>query len=85
MTPVLVCLKRYHRQGGKDSGQDSFRDGLILLCLYEKKIGKVMKGIVIDSAGNIWAASGGDDHVYLFDSDGTLIGGYQGGGTYGPW
>ena len=53
--------------------------------LYEKKIGKVMKGIVIDSAGNIWVASGGDDHVYLFDSDGTLIGGYQGGGMYGPW
>ena len=53
--------------------------------LYEMRIGKVMKGIVIDSEGNLWVASGGDDHVYRFDRNGYLLGGYQGGGVYGPW
>lgn len=63
----------------------SFSSSAGINLLYEKKIGKVMKGVLIDSAGNVWAASGGDDHVYQFDADGTLIGGYQGGGTWGPW
>jgi hypothetical protein len=49
------------------------------------RIGQVLKGIVIDSSGTIWAASGGNAHVYAFDSEGTVIGGYQGGGTDGPW
>jgi hypothetical protein len=48
-------------------------------------IGRTTKGIDIDSSGNIWVASGGDDHVYLFDSGGTLLGGFQGGGIDGPW
>ncbi len=48
-------------------------------------IGKDTKGIGIDSAGNIWVASGGDDHVYVFDSEGQLMGGFQGGGIWGPW
>ena len=34
---------------------------------------------------NLWVSSGGDDHVYAFTKDGTLIGGYQGGGVWGPW
>jgi hypothetical protein len=38
-----------------------------------------------DSAGNIWVASGGDDHVYLFDSAGNFGGGFRGGGIDGPW
>jgi len=53
--------------------------------LFQKQIGKVMKGIAIDHDGNIWTASGSDDHVYVFDSTGMLIGGYQGGGINGPW
>lgn len=53
--------------------------------LFEMRIGKVLKGIVIDSEGYLWVASGGDDHVYRFDRNGYLMGGYQGGGVYGPW
>jgi streptogramin lyase len=49
------------------------------------KIGRTNKGIAIDSKGIIWVGSGGDNHVYAFEPDGTLIGGYQGGGIYGPW
>jgi sugar lactone lactonase YvrE len=68
------------------SGIVNFRlNGKTVERLRETTIGKVMKGIVIDFLGNIWAASGGDDHVYLFDRDGMLLGGYQGGGLDGPW
>jgi len=68
------------------SGIVNFRlNGKTVERLRETTIGKVMKGIVIDSLGNIWAASGGDAHAYLFDRDGMLIGGYQGGGLDGPW
>ena len=48
-------------------------------------IGQTTKGIEIDSAGNIWVASGGDDHVYLFGKLGNFLGGFQGGGIDGPW
>jgi hypothetical protein len=60
-------------------------DGMYMECRHKTSIGKVLKGIQIDSAGNIWVGSGGDHHVYVFDSEGKLIGGYQGGGTNGPW
>ncbi len=59
--------------------------GTTLTCVRQTTIGQVMKGIQIDSAGNIWTGSGGDNHIYVFDREGKLIGGYQGGGTYGPW
>lgn len=47
--------------------------------------GKQAKGIAIDSVGNIWVASGGDDYVYAFESDGTPIGQYNAGQIWGPW
>lgn len=56
-----------------------------LQLLGETVIGKTMKGIVIDSSDTIWAASGGNDHVYAFDKTGKLLGGFQGGGMDGPW
>jgi sugar lactone lactonase YvrE len=62
----------------------SYTNGTLQL-ISETKIGKVMKGIDIDSNGIIWTGSGGDDHVYAFDTNGVLIGGYQGGGINGPW
>jgi hypothetical protein len=47
--------------------------------------GKQAKGIAIDSLGNIWVASGGDDYVYAFERDGTPIGQYNAGQIWGPW
>jgi hypothetical protein len=64
--------------------QLSVTDSTLTLIGDVITIGNTLKGIVIDSAGNIWTGSGGDDHVYAFKSDGTLIGGYQGGGIVGP-
>jgi hypothetical protein len=60
-------------------------DGPDLQLLHSTSIGKVLKGVQIDSAGNVWVGSGSDHHVYIFDKEGTLIGGYQGGGINGPW
>jgi streptogramin lyase len=60
--------------------------GSSTLQLLERiDVGQTLKGIAIDSSGNIWVASGGDDHIYLYDRDGNFIGGYQGGGIDGPW
>ena len=60
-------------------------DGVYMDCIRTITIGNVLKGIQIDSAGNIWLASGSDHHVYVFNAEGEFIGGYQGGGTNGPW
>jgi hypothetical protein len=56
-----------------------------LECLHNISIGNTNRGMAIDSAGNIWVASSGDDHVYALDNKGAFIGGYQGGGIAGPW
>ncbi|MBV8517086.1 MAG: hypothetical protein JO197_06730 [Acidobacteria bacterium] len=52
-------------------------------------VGAQNKGVVIDSAGNIWMAAASDeeskDLVYLFASDGTQRGAFSGGGMHGPW
>lgn len=53
--------------------------------ISETAAGTVLKGIVIDSKKNIWAASGGDDTIYRFDEEGKLLGAYKGGGIAGPW
>jgi hypothetical protein len=60
-------------------------DGVSMDCVRTIPIGNVLKGIQIDSAGNIWLASGNDHHVYVLDANGNFVGGYQGGGTNGPW
>jgi hypothetical protein len=53
---------------------------------FEKFIGKELKGVVVDSLGNVWAAGGADDTVYALTDGGTLIGGFTGvGGMKGPW
>lgn len=49
------------------------------------QIGRTVKGIVIDQKGHIWIASGGDDTVYAYESDGTPIGAFNRGGVAGPW
>lgn len=52
---------------------------------FFKKFGHALKGLSIDSMGNIWIPSGGDDVVYVLDSEGYEIGKFAGGGINGPW
>jgi len=53
--------------------------------LAHTKAGKNNKGVCVDSAGNVWVGSGLDGYVYLFDSSGTQINRFNGGGVNGPW
>lgn len=47
---------------------------------------KSLKGMSLDSQGNAWIASGGDDGVFLVSPDGTKVSGpFKGGGINGPW
>ncbi len=43
------------------------------------------KGVSVDSAGNVWVASGKDDAVYAYDATGSSLGKFSGGGIDGPW
>jgi hypothetical protein len=57
-----------------------------LNCVYSAQLGRGLKGLAIDSGGNIWVPSGGDDALYLFNSDGVELGLFMArGGINGPW
>ena len=53
--------------------------------LFQVPVGKALKGLSVDSLGNAWLASQGDSKVYAVSPDGTILGGFQGGGVDGPW
>ncbi|HET7232174.1 MAG TPA: hypothetical protein VFJ16_19360 [Longimicrobium sp.] len=53
--------------------------------LFSWPLGQVTKGMGIDSEGNVWVASGGNDTVYKVSADGSHAVGYTGGGISGPW
>lgn len=48
-------------------------------------IGDALKGLSLDSKGNAWVASQNDNTIYGIRPDGTVIGGFTGGGINGPW
>lgn len=52
---------------------------------HTTEVGRTVKGIAIDSVGNIWIGAGGDDYVYLLDPFGTVRSKYRTGGMDGPW
>lgn len=56
-----------------------------LELLFFRKFGHALKGLSIDSKGNIWIPSGGDGVVYVLDSEGAHLGEFAGGGIDGPW
>ncbi|MDB4947837.1 MAG: uncharacterized protein JWM27_486 [Gemmatimonadetes bacterium] len=69
--PALVC--RYRIENGA------------LELTHTLQLGAVTKGMGIDSQGNAWVASGGDDTVYRVSPDGGTCTGFTGGGIRGPW
>jgi hypothetical protein len=52
---------------------------------FKVDIGHSLKGLSLDSQGNAWIASGGDDAVYLFNPAGEVLGKFDGGGISCPW
>jgi len=72
-TSSSVCQYKIDREKGT------------LELLFFKKFGRALKGLSIDSMGNIWIPSGGDDVVYVLNSEGAQVGKFDGGGINGPW
>lgn len=58
--------------------------GSTLSLSQNQTLGKVMKGVVVDSHGVVWACSGSDSLIYAIEPDGTTHH-YAGGGIDGPW
>lgn len=56
-----------------------------LVQLFFRELGHSLKGLSLDSHGNVWLASGGDNAVYLLSPEGELIGKFNGGGVSSPW
>lgn len=62
-----------------------------LTQVSSQPVGRGLKGLSIDSLGNIWVAAGGVDAVCLLDSTGNQTGQFGGGvgkswgGINGPW
>lgn len=57
-----------------------------LVRLWRTDVGNANKGIALDSRGNGWLASGGDDSVYALDGNGRMAGPYRHvGGLDSPW
>lgn len=75
--------------GLKPNGQGSVARYILennqLTQVFLTTMGHSNKGVVVDSYGDGWMASGNDDFVYRFDPQGNLIGQYNGGGMDGPW
>jgi hypothetical protein len=68
------------------SNVSKFRiEGNSLVEQFSVEIGHSLKGMSLDSQGNAWIASGGDDAVYLFNPEGEVLGKFNGGGISCPW
>lgn len=68
------------------SNVSKFRiEGNSLVEQFSVEIGHSLKGLSLDSQGNAWIASGGDDAVYLFSPAGEVLGKFNGGGISCPW
>jgi sugar lactone lactonase YvrE len=68
------------------SNVSKFRiEGNSLIEQFSVDIGHSLKGMSLDSQGNAWIASGGDDAVYLFSPTGEVLGKFNGGGISCPW
>jgi hypothetical protein len=52
---------------------------------FLRYLGQALKGLALDSQGNAWITSQGDNRIYGLQPDGTRIGRFTGGGIDGPW
>ncbi len=53
--------------------------------IFLKYLGHSNKGVALDSQGNAWMASGGDNGVYMINDQGDASGPFNGGGVDAPW
>jgi hypothetical protein len=62
----------------------TFEAGILRRDLL-RPLGSALKGLAVDSKGNVWVASLGEDAVYGLRPDGTVFGQFADGGILGPW
>lgn len=65
-------------------GRFSLKNGQ-LKKIFLRSLGHSVKAVAVDSNGNGWVASGGDNTVYLLNKSGRRIGKFNGGGINAPW
>jgi hypothetical protein len=56
-----------------------------LYQVFLKPLGNGLKGISVDSRGNAWVTSQGEDAVYAVAPNGKVLGKFKDGGIIGPW
>jgi hypothetical protein len=61
------------------------RNGALHEKVLLRPFGKELRGLSVDSRGNAWVTSQGESVVYAVALDGTVLGGFSGGGINGPW
>jgi hypothetical protein len=59
--------------------------GTSLRLIWRRKFGRSLKGMSLDSRGQAWIASGGDNCVYLMSDEGEILNQFRGGGMDTPW
>jgi hypothetical protein len=52
---------------------------------FQHFLGQALKGLALDSQGNGWVTSQGNNTMYAIRPDGTRLGKFTGGGINGPW
>jgi hypothetical protein len=73
------------RSGSKSNVSKYVIENGFLRQQFSVDLGHSLKGMSLDSQGNAWIASGGDDVVYLFSPKGEMLGAFGGGGISCPW
>lgn len=64
----------------------TLQDGALTQVGETVTVGRANKVIAVDSLGNAWLASGGDNTVYHFNPEGQQVGAFSGvGGMDAPW
>jgi streptogramin lyase len=72
--------------GSVPSGISHLRfTGSAISLLSGSVFGDGVKGLAIDSLGNIWAPSASESKIYALSPSGTTLGSFSGGAINGPW
>ncbi len=61
------------------------KNGVLQRKFLLPRFGMQLRGLSIDSRGNAWVTSQGEDAVYAVSPDGKVLGKFTGGGIIGPW
>jgi hypothetical protein len=61
------------------------KNGVLQRKFLLPRFGMQLRGLSVDSRGNAWVTSQGEDAVYAVSPEGRVLGKFAGGGIIGPW